>query len=58
MSAKAWKIMLGVYLLCLLALIIGVIMPRLTTDNRAYVYGMAVLLGFLGLYLAKYFFRK
>ncbi len=50
--------MLGVYLLCLLALIIGVIMPRITPDNRAYVYSIALILGFLGLYLAKFFFRK
>ena len=50
--------MLGVYLAVLLALVAGVILPRVTPESRSWVYGTAIILGFLGLSLFRYFFRK
>ena len=58
MKLNLWKIGLGIYLLCLLALVVGVVLPRLTPSSRSLTYGMAVLLAVLGFSLARYFFRK
>lgn len=58
MKPLTWKIMLGVYLAALLALVAGVILPRVTPESRSFIYGTAIILGFLGLSLFRYFFRK
>ena len=50
--------MLGVYLLLLLLLVVTVILPRVSPESRSFIYGTALILGFLGLSLFRYFFRK
>ena len=58
MKPLTWKIMLGVYLLLLLLLVVTVILPRVSPESRSFIYGTALILGFLGLSLFRYFFRK